>query len=167
MCHSSSSLHVFSSFLATTSRHSPRNHRLGCWDHFHHGAYVGVACDDDANASTAIGLCRRRLDGTQPVNPVLCPSLLALPGLLTVETNLPCKGDLIGLCPSYSVTYLNGYPADLTYFYRYKGIQHSKFPLQPIPSILPIRILTRNALLLLLFRTTGTLHHYLYIGSFT
>ena len=75
----------------------------------------------------------------------------------SVETNPPCKGDLIDLCPTSSFAYINGDPADLDFFYRYKGIQYSKCPLRPIPSILPIRILTRNALLLLLFRTTGTL----------
>ena len=53
--------------------------------------------------------------------------------------------------------HINGYPADLVFFNSCRGILNSKWPLPPIPSILPIRILTRNALLLLLFRTTGTL----------
>jgi len=89
--------------------------------------------------------------GTKANTPVLATTIT------NVETNYPCKGDLIDLCPSSSFTYINGDPADLDFFYRYKGIQYSKCPLQPTPPILPMRILTRIALLLLHFRTTGTL----------
>ena len=45
---------------------------------------------------------------------------------------------------------------DFVFFYRYKGSQCSKCPLQPVPSVLPIRMLTRSTLLLPLFRTMRT-----------
>ena len=39
------------------------------------------------------------------------------------------------------------------YYIMAPRTQYSKCPLQPVPSVIPIRILTRDALLLLLFRT--------------
>ena len=68
--------------------------------------------------------------------------------LFAQRTRIPTSARSIGFCVIwvFSIS-ASSSSAHLVLFYRYRGIQYSKYPLQPIPSILPIRILTRYALL--------------------